>query len=67
MSIKVELNDGSNNELSSLYTINEEKLAGLSAAVVYDLYQQGYMQHIYMVLASMAAMSHLIELKNKQL
>lgn len=67
VSIKVELNDGSNNELSSLYTINEEKLAGLSAEVVYDFYQQGYMQHIYMVLASMAAMSHIIELKNKQL
>lgn len=67
VSIKVKLNDGSNNELNSLYTINEEKLAGLSSEVVYSLYQKGYLQHIYMVMASMAAMSRLIELKNQQL
>ncbi|MGO4892541.1 SapC family protein [Flavobacterium sp. W21_SRS_FM6] len=67
VSIKVKLQDGSNNELSSLYSINEEKLTSLAADAVYSLYQRGYMQHIYMVMASMAAMSHLIELKNKQI
>lgn len=67
VAIKVKLKDGSNNELNSLYTINEEKLNSLSVAVVYELFQQGYMQHIFMVMASMAAMSHLIELKNKRL
>jgi hypothetical protein len=67
VSIKVKLNDGSNNELNSLYTINEEKLSNLSPDVVHALFQNGYLQHIYMVIASMSAMSQLIELKNKQL
>lgn len=67
VSIKVKLDDGSNNELSSLYTINEEKLNRLPEEAVLKLYQLGYMQHIYMVIASMAAMSQLIHLKNKVL
>lgn len=67
VSIRVKLNDGSNNELNSLYTINEDKLAQLPAEVLISLFKQGYMQHIYMVIASMAAMSRLIELKNQQL
>lgn len=67
VTIKVQLNDGSNNELASLYTINEEKLAALPAENLVELHQQGYLQGVYMVLASMSNMTDLIELKNKQL
>jgi hypothetical protein len=65
--IKVELDNGSKNELGGLYTVNEEKVAGLSPEALNALHQQGYLQHIHMILASMSNMTSLIEKKNKQL
>jgi hypothetical protein len=67
VSVKVQLNDGSNHELASLYTINEEKLSKLDNATLSHFHQQGYLQHIYMVLASMSHISDLIDKKNQQL
>ncbi|NCP64541.1 MAG: SapC family protein [Paraglaciecola sp.] len=67
VSIKVQLKDGSKHELNSLYTVHEERLAALSAEVVATLHQKAYLQGIYMVLASMANMPKLIELKNQRL
>lgn len=67
VTIKVTLNDGSRNELGHLYTINEDKLAVLDGSTLEQLHRQGYLQHIYMLLASMAAMPQLIEKKNQRL
>lgn len=65
--IKVQLNDGSKHEITSLYTINEEKLAGLSNDTVISFHKQGYMHNIYMILASLSHIPDLIEKKNKLL
>jgi len=67
VNIKVQLDNGSQNELGGLYTLNEEKVAGLSGDTLMSLHQQGCVQHIHMILASMSNMTALIEKKNKQL
>jgi hypothetical protein len=60
----IELNDGSQNRLAGLYTINEDKLAALGADAVARLHQAGYLQAIYMTLASLSNFRDLIERKN---
>jgi hypothetical protein len=65
--IKVQLDNGSKNDLGGLYTINEEKVAGMNGEALDSLHQHGYLQHIHMILASMSNMTALIEKKNQQL
>lgn len=67
VAIKVELNDGSKNELAGLYTIHEENVANLRDEALNNLHQQGYLKHIHMILASMSNMTSLIEKKNQRL
>ncbi|GAB5379345.1 MAG: SapC family protein [Aliiglaciecola sp.] len=67
VSIKVTLKDGSNNELTGIYTINEEKVAALSGEDLQNLHSKGYLQMIHMIEASMANLSPLIEKKNATL
>lgn len=61
----IELNDGSHNRLAGFYTINEERLAGLGAEALHSLNQAGYLQALYMALASLSAFRDLIERKNR--
>ena len=63
--LDVELNDGSQHRLVGFYTINEDKLNALSGAVLEGLMQRGYLQAIYMVLASLSNFRALIERKNR--
>lgn len=65
--IKVELNDGSNNALQGLYTINEEVFLELDNLDFLSLNSKGYVEAIYMLLASMGNLSHLIKRKNATL
>ena len=65
--IKVELNDGSKNELQGLYTINEEAFLALDNLDFLSLNGQGYVEAIYMLLASMGNLSDLIKRKNATL
>ncbi|GAC13905.1 SapC family protein [Aliiglaciecola lipolytica] len=67
VSIKVQLKDGSNHELNSLYTVNEEKVASLQGDVLQSLHQKGYLQMMHMMEASMSNLSALIEMKNATL
>ena len=62
--LDIELEDGSQNRLMGFYTINEEKLAALDGAAVARLYQSGYLQAIYMVIASLSNFRTLIDQKN---
>lgn len=66
-SLKVELNDGTQNQLQGFYTINEDTLNGLSSETVSELMKNGYMQAAYMMIASMSNFRSLIERKNKRL
>jgi hypothetical protein len=61
----VELDDGSQNRLAGFYTINEDRLAQLSADQLARLHRDGYLQAIYMAVASLSQFRGLIQRKNR--
>jgi hypothetical protein len=63
--LDIELNDGSQNRLAGFYTINEEKLNGLNGSVLEQWNKLGYLQAIFMVIASLSNFRTLIERKNR--
>ncbi len=65
--LKVELNDATQNQLQGFYTINEDTLNGLSAEVITELMASGYLKAAYMVIASMSNFRSLIERKNRRI
>lgn len=62
----VELDDGSNNRLWGFYTIHEERLAALDGAALARLHGAGFLEPIYMVLASLSNLRQLVERKNRR-
>lgn len=62
--LDVQLDDGTKHQLVGFYTINEDKLKGLSAHTLEALHQRGYLQAIYMALASQSNIRQLLRLKN---
>ena len=65
--LNIPLDDGSNNQLLGFYTIAEEKLNGLPDQIIIDLMRNGYLQAIYMVIASFSNFRDLIARKNRRL
>lgn len=65
--IAVTLGDGSKHTFTTLYTINEDALATLSADAVAVLHQQGYWMGIHMCIASVGHVNTLIKRKNELL
>jgi hypothetical protein len=65
--LDITLNDGSKNQMLGFYTINEDKLKELSSEVLASLHKQGYLQAIYMAMASQSNVRHLMNKKNAQL
>jgi hypothetical protein len=65
--LNITLKDGSNNRLEGFYTINEDKLAALEADALGKLHKQGFLQAIYMAIASFARVTVLIGKKNASL
>ena len=63
--LDVELDDGSQNRLAGFYTINEDRLAALSGEQLARLHAKGYLQAIYMAVASLAQFRGLIQRKNR--
>jgi hypothetical protein len=64
--LDIELDDGSQNRLAGFYTIDEERLASLGGAALENLNRAGYLQPIYMALASLSNLRALIERKNRR-
>ena len=62
--LEITLDNGSNNQLLGFYTINEQKLNTLDGDSLGGLNTQGYLQPIYMAVASSARIRTLIEKKN---
>lgn len=62
----IELDDGTPYRLAGCHTINEERLAALPGAALESLHRAGYLQPVYMVLASIANFRSLIERKNRR-
>jgi hypothetical protein len=65
LNLEVEFNNGSRHTLKGLYTINEDRLRGLNAASLGTLHEKGYLQHVFMLLASLPQLAVLIEWKNQ--
>jgi hypothetical protein len=65
--LDVELDDGSQNRLAGFYTIHEERLAGLNQEQLGRLHAAGYLQAIYMAVASLSRFRDLIDRKNRAL
>lgn len=61
----IELDDGSQNRLAGFYTIHEERLAALDGAALARLHKGGYLQAVYMAIASLSQFRALIGRKNR--
>ncbi len=65
--LEVELNNGGKFKLMGFHTIHEENLKALDGDALASLHSNGYLEHIYMAMASIANFSVLIEQKNDRL
>lgn len=63
--LDVQLANGSQNRLAGFYAINEERLLGLSGAVLERFNRAGYLHAIHMAIASLSQFRALIERMNK--
>ncbi len=63
--LDVELDDRSQHRLTGFYTIDEERLGKLDAAALERMHKAGYLQAIYMALASLSHFRDLIERRNR--
>jgi hypothetical protein len=65
--VDVEFGDGSKQSLAGLFKINEDRLAALPGAALASLNAAGQLQSVFLMLASLASMSRLIERKTRLL
>jgi hypothetical protein len=65
MTISARFDDGNNREFTGLYTINRDRLKDLPDAAALDLFRRGYLQLIYLMLASLEHVSALARRKNR--
>jgi hypothetical protein len=65
--LDVELNDGSEHRMSGFYTINETSLRGLTGDDLVILNNNGYLEAVYMAIASLSNISILVERKNRKM
>lgn len=63
--LDVELDDRSQHRLTGFYTINEERLGALDAGALERMHKAGYLQAIYMAIASQSHFRDLIERRNR--
>src|ERR1700722_4036841 len=65
MTISARFDDGTDRKFTGLYTINRDHLNQLADAAVLDLFRRGYLQLIYLMLASLDHVSALAQRKNR--
>ena len=63
LNLSVDINEGNNFAIKGLWTINEAKLKNLDEKSIAKLHQKGFLQHIYMIAASIGNMNNLIHMK----
>ena len=64
LTLDITLNDGIRNQMQGFYTINEDKLALLSADQLGALHKHSFLQAIYMVIASQSNLTAMVNKKN---
>jgi hypothetical protein len=67
LAIDVSFDDGTTREVVGLYTIDQEALRALPDAMVLDLFRRGYLQLIYLMIASLKQVPALAQRKNQRL
>ncbi len=67
MTLEIELQDGSRNQLIGFHCLDEEKIQGLSAEALGELQANGFLMPMFMVLASLGNLQALAERKNAKL
>ena len=67
VTLEIALKDGSRNQLIGFHCLAEEKVQELSGAVLGEFNKEGFLMPMFMVLASMANIQRLVEMKNKML
>jgi len=65
--LDIQLNDGSQHQMVGFYTICEEKLNELDSETLATLHSRGYLQAIYMAIASQSNIRGLMNRKNERL
>jgi len=63
--LDIKFTDGAQHRFVGFYAINEEKLRKLDAAALGKLHERGYLQAVYMAIASMSKFRDLIDRANK--
>lgn len=67
LNLDITLDDGQQHRLSGYYIIDEEKLRWLEADVVKEMNETGFLEAIFMVIASLSNLQALVNKKNKML
>jgi hypothetical protein len=67
VSISLGFDDGTKRELAGLYTINQQTLRALPDASVIELFRRGYLQLIYLMIASLKQIAVLAKKKNDRI
>jgi len=67
VSMDIQLNDGSKNQLIGFSAINEEKLQTLTGDALFTLSEQGFLMPAFLMVASMGSMARLVDFKNDAL
>ncbi len=66
VTIKTQFDDGTQREVTGLYTVDPEALTGLNDAPVLDLFRRGYLQLIYLQRVSLEHLPALTRKKNRK-
>ncbi len=64
VTISARFDDGTDREFTGLYTVNRDQMNDLADAAVLDLFRRGYLQLMYLMLASLRHVSALAQKKN---
>ena len=63
--LNIALNSGEKKKLVGMYTLNEDKIKGLSDDKVLDFHKRGLFVPIYSMLGSLSQVNHLVQLRNR--
>lgn len=67
LDVSLSFDDGSKRQLEGLYTVNQDRLKKLGDAQILDLFHRGYLQAIYLMIASLKQVPVLAQKKNARL
>lgn len=67
LDINLAFDDGTRRQLEGLYTVNQDALKKLPDSAVVDFFRRGYLQAIYLMIASLKQVSVLAQKKNARL